>query len=158
MKRRSVLAIVLAAGLSITVGCGVDERLSREEFSQRLQSIDQRGGEVYGRVADRAADLQPDQPLPADITQPLGELVEFQRQAARELETINPPEGAQEAVETLTEALHERTETIEQAIEAGRFTRTAFDHVTESGEKIDEAFAQLRNQGFLPEADEHEGT
>lgn len=157
MKRVLVLTIVLAAVLSIAAGCGVDDRLSREEFSQRLQSIDQRGGEVYGRVADRAADLQPDQPLPADITQPLRELVEFQRQAATELEAIDPPEGAEEAIETLTEALHERTETIEQAIEAGRFTRTEFDHVTESGEKIDEAFAQLRNEGFLPEADEHEG-
>lgn len=56
----------------------------------------------------------------------------------------------------LTEALHERTETIEQAIGAGRFTRAEFDHVTESGEKIDEAFTQLRNHGFLPAVDEHE--
>lgn len=156
MKRLLVLTIVLAAGLGLVTGCGVEDRLSREEFSQRLHSIDQQGDEVYGRVADRAADLQPDQPLPADIKQPLSELVEFQRQAATELEAINPPAGAEKAVEMLTEALHERTETMEQAIEAGRFTRTEFDHVTESGEKIDEAFAQLRNQGFLPEADEHE--
>lgn len=65
------------------------------------------------------------------------------------LEEINPPEGADGPVDTLIEALRERTATIEQAMEAGRFTERHFDETTASGEKIDQAFEQLRREGFL---------
>jgi hypothetical protein len=157
MERLVILAIVLmAASLGGAAGCGGEERLSREEFGERLQSIDQRGSERWGRVAQGAADLEPDQPLPADVKQPMRELVEFQRQAAAELAELNPPEDAEEEVEKLIKALRDRTEVFEQAIEAGRLTRRDFDQITESGDKIDEAFEQLRKEGFLPEADEHE--
>jgi hypothetical protein len=157
MERLVILAIVLmVASLGGAAGCGGEERLSREEFGERLQSIDQRGSERWGRVAQGAADLEPEQPLPADVRQPMRELVEFQRQAAVELAELNPPEDAEEEVEKLIEALRDRTEVFEQAIEAGRFTRGDFDQITESGDKIDEALEQLRKEGFLPEADEHE--
>jgi hypothetical protein len=56
----------------------------------------------------------------------------------------------------LIAALRERTETFEQVIEAGRFTRREFDQITASGDKIDEAFGQLRKEGFLAKAEEHE--
>jgi hypothetical protein len=157
MERLLMLAIVLmAAGLGGAAGCGGEERLSREEFGERLQSIDQRGGERWGRLAQVAAELEPDQALPADVKQPMTDLVEFQRQAAAELAELNPPEDAEEEVEMLIEALRDRTEVFEQAIEAGRFTRRDSDQITESGDKIDEVFEQLRKEGFLPEADEHE--
>jgi hypothetical protein len=157
MERLLMLAIVLmAAGLGGAAGCGGEERLSREEFGERLQSIDQRGGERWGRLAQVAADLEPDQALPADVKQPMTDLVEFQRQAADELEGLNPPQEAEEEVEELIAALRDRTEVFEQVIEAGRFTRRDFGQITESGDKIDEAFEQLRKEGFLPEADEHE--
>ena len=157
MERLLILAIVLlAAGLGGAAGCGGEERLSREEFGQRLQSIDQRGGERWGRLAQVAADLKPDQPLPADVKQPMTELVEFQRHAAAELAELNPPQDAEEEVEELIAALRDRTEIFERAIEAGRFTRRDSDQITESGDRIDEAFEQLRKEGFLPEADEHE--
>jgi hypothetical protein len=157
MKRLHILAIVLvAASLGVVAGCGGEERFSREEFSEHLQSIDQRGGERWGRLAQRAADLKPDQPIPADVEQPMRELVEFQRQAADELEELNPPDEAEEEVEELIAALRDRTEIFERAIEAGRFTKRDSDQITESGDRIDEAFEQLRKEGFLPEADEHE--
>jgi hypothetical protein len=157
MERLLMLAIVLmAAGLGGAAGCGGEERLSREELGERLRSIDQRGGERWGRLAQVAADLEPDQALPADVKQPMTDLVEFQRQAAAELAELNPPEEAEEEVEMLIEALRDRTEVFEQVIEAGRFTRRDFGQITESGDKIDEAFEQLRKEGFLPEADEHE--
>jgi hypothetical protein len=156
MERLLMLAIVLmAAGLGGAAGCGGEERLSREEFGERLQSVDQRGGERWGRLAQVAADLEPDQALPADVKQPMTDLVEFQRQAAAELVELNPPEEAEEEVEMLIEALRDRTEVFEQALEAGRFTRRDSVQITESGDRIDEAFEQLRKEGFLPEADEH---
>ena len=65
MERLLMLAIVLmAAGLGGAAGCGGEERLSREELGSRLQSIGQQGSERWGRVAQGAADLEPDQPLP----------------------------------------------------------------------------------------------
>lgn len=157
MKRLLLFAIVLgAAGLGVVAGCGGEERLSREELSDRLQSIDQRGSERWGRLAEEAEDLQPDQPLTAEVKQPIRELVEFQRQTADELEELNPPDGAEEAVKMLAEALRERTATFEQGIGAGRFTQRDFDEITQAGDKIDEAFEQLRKEGFLPKVEEHE--
>jgi hypothetical protein len=157
MKYLFTLATVVAAAvLGGVAACGGEERLSREEFSDRLQSIDQQGGELWGRLAQRAEDLKPGEPLPADVKQALRELVDFQNQAAAELEGLNPPEDAEEPVEVLVVALRARTETFEQAMEAGRFTEQDSERVTQSGEEIDQAFEQLRAEGFLATADEHE--
>lgn len=157
MKYLFALATVAAAVvLGGVAACDGAERLSREEFSDRLQSIDERGGELWGRLAQRAERLEPDDPLPADVKQAMTKLVQFQNQTATELAGLNTPEDAEEPVEMLIEALRERTETFEQVIEAGRFTRQDFDHVTQSGAKIDQAFEQLRAEGFLATADEHE--
>ena len=151
------LTIVAAAAvLGGVTACGGDERLSRDHFSGRMQSIGERGGELWGRLAQRAENLDPDEPLPADVKQALTEVVEFQEQAVAELEALNPPEAAEEPAEMLIEALRERTVTFEQVFEAGRFTPRNVARVTQAGEKIDRAFEQLREEGFLPIADEHE--
>ena len=156
MERLLMLPIVLlAAGLGAVAGCGGEERLSREEFGERLQSIAQEGGERWERLAQRAKDVKPDQPLAADVKQLMKELVDFQRQAADEVAELNPPEGAEDEVEKLIDALRERTQTFEQAIEAGRFTRRQSDQITRAGAKIDEAFEQLRKAGYLLEVDDH---
>lgn len=157
MKLRLVLAMVLAAaGLGVGLGCGGEGQLSREEFSDRLQSIDRRGGERWGRLAQRAGDVKPDQPLPAAVKQPISELVEFQRHAENELAVLTPPQGAEDEVQMLTDALRKRTRIFEQVLEAGSFTRRDFDKITQAGDQIDEAFRRLRNEGFLPTVDEHE--
>jgi len=156
MKRLFALVIMLAAGLGVVAGCGGEKRLARENFSDRLQSIDRRGSERWGQLAQRAADLKPGQPVPADVEQRLKELVEFQRQAVSELERLSAPEDAGEAVEMLIDALRERTATFEQAIDAGSFSPRMFGQITQSGEKINEAFKRLRNDGFLPQEEAHE--
>jgi len=157
MKHLLALATALVvAGMGVGVGCGGEGQLSRDEFSDRLQSIDRRGGERWGRLAQRAKDVQPDEPFPTAVKQPMRELVKFQRQAVNELAELNPPKGAEDEVETLIDALRKRTHIFEQVIEAGRFTQQEFDGITRSGDKIDEALRQLRSEGFLPEVDEHE--
>src|SRR5919109_580480 len=149
MKYLFALATVAAAALLAGVaGCGGEERLSREEFSDRLQSIGERGGELWGRLAQRAEDLKPGELLPADVKQALTELVDFQEKAATDLAGLNPPEDAEEPVEMLIAALRERTDTFEQVIEAGRFTRQDSERVTQAGEEIDQAFEQLRAEGL----------
>jgi hypothetical protein len=156
MKYLFAATVVAAAVLGGVAACGGEERLSREEFSDRLQRIGERGGDLWGRLAQRAEDLEPNEPLSADVKQAVTELVEFQKQAAAELEGLNPPEDAEQPAEMLIEALRERTETFEQVIEAGRFTEQDSDRVTQSGEEIDQAFEQLRAEGFLATAEEHE--
>jgi hypothetical protein len=156
MKRLLALTTVLAAAsLGAVAGCGGEERLSREGFSDRLQSMSQEGGERWGRLAQRAKDVKPDQPLAADVKHLMKDFVEFQRQAADELTELNPPEGAEDEIEKLIDALHERTQTFEHAIEAGRFNERQSDQITRAGNKIDEAFEQLRKEGYLPEVDDH---
>jgi hypothetical protein len=158
MKHLFALATVVAAAmLGGVAGCGGEERLSRDEFSDRLQRIGERGGELWTRLAERAEDLEADEPIPADVKQAMTELVEFQKQAAADLEGLNPPEDAEEPVGMLTEALRERTATFEAVLEAGRFTEQDSERVTQSGEEIDRAFEQLRAEGFLATVDEHEG-
>lgn len=155
--RTSIAAslIVLAAALPVLAGCGGQERSSREAFRDHLHRIDRQGSEHWRRLAERAEGVQPGELLPADVEQPLRELVEFQREAVRELEELEPPHGAEQAVETLIRALDDRSATFEQALVAKRFTARQFDQVTRSGDLIDIAFEQLRNDGFLPAAEEH---
>jgi hypothetical protein len=158
MKYLFALATVAAAAvLGCVAACGGDERLSREEFGRRVQSIGERGGDLWGRLAQRAEHLEPDEPLPAEVEQSMTELVDFQNEAAAELDRLNPPEDAEEPVEMLIGALRERSETFEEVIDAGRFTEQDFERVTQSGEKIDQAFEQLRAEGLLATADEHDG-
>ena len=157
MRHLFVLAsLVLAALLGGPTACGGGEKASTDGFSDRLQSIGERGGEQWGRLAQEADDLEAGDPLPPEVRQALTELVAFQMQAESELAALTPPEGAEEAVELLIEALRERTETLEQVLEQGRFTVQTAERTTQAGEKIDEAFAQLRSQGFLATADDHE--
>jgi mannitol-1-phosphate/altronate dehydrogenase len=157
MKYVFALATVVAAAiLGNVTACGGEERLSRENFSDRLQSIGERGGELWGRLAQRAEDLKPNEPLPAEVEEALAELVEFQEQAADELERMNPPDDAAESVELLTEALRERTEIVERVIAAGRFSPSDSQRVTRWGNEIDHAFERLRAEGFLATQDEHE--
>lgn len=151
------LAIVLAAsGLAVLSGCGGGDRLSREEFSTRMQGIHQQGGELWGRLAEQAGDLKPDQPLPANVREPMDAMVEFQRSTAEELEGLDVPQGADEEVQEFVDALRERTRLFEQAAQAGRFTEQDFEEVVRAGDRIDYVFRQLRAEGFLPRVDEHE--
>ena len=157
MKRQSALVtLVVAGGLGVGAGCGGEAQLSRDEFSDRLQSIDRRGGELWGRLAARAGELKPGQPLPADVREPMRAMVEFQRSTAEELEGLDVPQGADEEVEEFVGALRERTRLFEQAVEAGRFTQQDAEQITRAGEQIDAVFQQLRAEGFLPSIEEHE--
>jgi hypothetical protein len=154
MKRLVTIAIVVAA--AALTGCGGEERVASDEFRGRLASIGERGGELWGQLEQRAQSLETDQPLPADIEQALEALIEFQEQTVAELETMTPPEAAEDPVGMLINALRNRTESFKAAIAVGHFTEQDFDRVTQAGEEIDEAFEQLRAEGFLPTTDDHE--
>lgn len=150
------LAIVVAAGLAIVSGCGGGDRLSQEEFRDRMQSIHEQGGQLWGRLAQQAGDLTPGQPLPADVRQPMRAMVEFQRSTADELDGLDVPQGADEEVQEFVDALRERTRLFERAAEAGRLTQEDFELITQAGEQIDAVFQQLRDEGFLVSVEEHE--
>lgn len=153
------LALLLAAaGLGPLAGCGGEQRLSREEFGDRLQSINQRESARFERLAQRAMRLKPDQALSGDLKQDMREVAGGNRRAAEELDELEPPEDAEEETERLVEALRERADGFEQAASQERMTLRGLEEersITKAGEKIDGAFERLRKQGFLPEEDDH---
>jgi hypothetical protein len=65
---------------------------------------------------------------------------------------LNPPSGAEDETATLTDALRQRAESFEQAAREQRVTLRQLEQQragTKAGEKIDRAFEQLREHGFL---------
>lgn len=150
--RRWLALVLAAASIGVLAACGGEERLSREEFSDRLQSIDRRESERFERLAEQAMRLKPDQPLTDEVKQGMREFAGGLRRAADELEALNPPEEAEEATETLIEALRERAAAFEQAAREERITLQQLEEegsITKAGEKIDRALEQLRAMGFL---------
>lgn len=150
-----LLIVLAAASLGGLAACGGEERLSREEFSDRVQSIDRRESERFGRLVEQATRLKPDQLLPNEVKQGMRGFAAGLRRAADELDELNPPEGAEEVTETLIEALRERADGFEQAAREERITLRQLEEqrsITKAGDKIDRAFEQLRTDGFLPKA------
>jgi hypothetical protein len=150
--RRLIPIALAAAGLATVVGCGGEERLSRDAFNDQLQSIDQQGSARYERLAQQATRLNPDQPLTDEIKHAMRQYARALARAADQLDQLNPPSGAEAETATLTEALRQRAETFEQAAREQRVTLRQLEHqrpTTNAGEKIDRAFEQLRAQGFL---------
>ena len=90
--RRWLALVLAAASIGVLAACGGEERLSREEFSDRLQSIDRRESERFERLGEQAMRLKPDQPLTDEVKQGMKEFAGGLRRAADELEALNPPE------------------------------------------------------------------
>jgi hypothetical protein len=144
--------VVAAAGVGALTGCGGEERLSRDAFGDRLQSIGRRGSARYERLAEKAMRLKPDQALTDEVKQGMRRYAEALARAADRLDELNPPTDAEDETATLTEALRERAETFTQAASEQRVTLRQLEQqgsITNAGEKIDRAFEQLRQEGFL---------
>lgn len=151
---RRVPLVLAAAGLVALAGCGDEERLSREEFKDRLQSIDRRESERFERLAQRVMRLKPDQLLPDDVKEGMRDVAAGNRRAADELDELNPPKDAEDATGGLIEALRERADAFAQAAREQRISLRQLEEegsTTKAGEKIDRAFERLRREGFLPE-------
>lgn len=152
------LALALAGASIAAAGCGGEERLSRAEFKDRLGSIERRESARFERLAQRAARVEEDQPLPDDLKQAMTELAEGNRRAADELDRLNPPEDARAATDELIKALRERAEGFGQAARKQRTTLHELEQdgsITRAGEAIDRARERLRKQGFSPEESDH---
>lgn len=151
--RRWLPLLLAAASLGALAGCGGDDRLSREEFGDRLQSIKQRESARFERLAQRVMRLKPTQPLPDDVKQAMRDVAGGNRRAADELDELAPPEDAEDATKGLIEALRERADAFVQAAREERITLRQLEEegsITKAGEKIDRAFERLRKEGFLP--------
>jgi hypothetical protein len=153
--RRWIPIVLAAAGLAGVAACGGDERLSRDAFGDRLQSIDRQGSARYERLEQQAMRLKPDQPLTDEVRRGMRQYAGTLAHAADRLEELNPPEDAEDENATLTEALRERADAFEQAAREQRVTLRQLEQqgsITNAGEMIDRAFERLRKQGFLREA------
>jgi hypothetical protein len=147
------LAIALAtAGLAVLAACGDQERLSRDAFNDRLQSIGRHGSASYERLEKLALRLKPDQPLTREVKQAMRRYAAGLARFADRLEELNPPEAAEQDTATLVEALRERASAFQQAARQEQTALGALERqgsITEAGERIDRAFEQLRQDGFL---------
>jgi hypothetical protein len=150
---RRWLAIALAAaGLAVLAACGDQGRLSRDAFNDRLQSIDRQGSASYERLEKLALRLNPDQPLTREVKLAIRRYAAGLARFADRLEELNPPEAAEQDTATLVEALRERASAFQQAARQQQTTLRALDpqgSITKAGERIDRAFEQLRQDGFL---------
>lgn len=157
LRVRVGVAVVLAAAVVATLpACGGDEPSAREQFAEQLQSIDRRGSEQWAKLARSAAHLRPGQALAGEVTQALRDTVEVHGAIADELETLEAPQGVEDEVALLAEALRARTAVFEDALERRRLTQADFARIEGAGEQIDAAFERLRDEGFLPAEEEGE--
>jgi hypothetical protein len=156
--RRWIGIVLAAAGLATLAACGGDQRLSRDAFEDHLQSIERWGSTHYGRLAEQAMRLRPDQPLTDEVKQAMRRYARGLARAADQLDDLNPPQAAERQTALLIEALHERASGFEQAAQQQRTTLRELERehsTTQAGERIDRAFEQLRDDGFLMIAPNH---
>jgi mannitol-1-phosphate/altronate dehydrogenase len=150
--RRLIPIALAAAGLVAVAGCGGEERLSRDAFSDRLQSIARQGSARYERLAQQATRLKPDQPVTEHVKRGMRQYAGALARAADQLDQLDLPSGAEDETATLTEALRQRADAFERAAREQRVTLRQLEQQragTKAGEKIDRAFEQLREHGFL---------
>jgi hypothetical protein len=152
--------VLAAAGVAALAACGGDERLSRDAFGDRLQSIEYWGSTRYERLAKQAMRLDPDQPLTAEVKRGMRQYAHGLARAADQLGELNPPEPAERETATLIEALRQRARGFEQAARKPRTTLRELERersITKAGERIDRAFEQFREEGLLILSPDHEG-
>jgi len=152
----ATIAIMLAAGaLGALAGCGDDdERLSREEFSEQLQSIIGEPSSAFARLAQKGAKLRPADVLSEEFKAQIGAVGKTMREAADELEELNPPEDAEEQTQELIDAIEERADAFEQTAGEENITLREFaPTLRASGEKVDRALEAMRRSGYLPKAE-----
>jgi hypothetical protein len=160
LGRRWIPIVLAAAGLAALAACGGDERLSREAFGDRLQSIERWGSTRYEGLARQAMRLRPDQPLTAEVKRGMRQYARGLARAADRLGELNPPEPAEKETANLIEALRQRASGFEQAARKPQTTLRELERersTTRAGERIDLAFEQLREDGFLTISPDHPG-
>lgn len=155
MRPRWLPFVLAIAAIGAVGGCGDDDRLSREEFSQRLQSIIEKPSSAFGRVAQHGADLKPADVLPDELKRELSVFVETMREATDELEELSPPEDAEESTDELIAAIQERADALDETAREENITLREFaPTLTGTGERVDRALEALRRAGYLPESEE----
>jgi hypothetical protein len=149
MFRLSAL-ICVAALLGAGCDAGDDDRLSREEYEQRVeQALD----DVQSSLEDVRGSRSRD-----DVVDGLSESAEAARGAADDLEDVNPPEVAEDANERLVEALRRLADELDRGAEAAEegspteFLEAARSAGEERREQVEDALRDLERQGIeVPE-------
>jgi len=155
-----MLIVLTAAGLAALAACGGDQRMSRDAFEDRLQAIERWGSMRYRRLTEQALRLRPDQPLTDEVKQAMSRYAQGLARAADQLDDINPPQPAEKGTAMLIEALRDRASGFERAARKQRTTLRELERersTTRAGERIDRAFEQLREDGFLTISPDHPG-
>lgn len=110
--KNTILAfLVTALSVGLLAGCGGDDSLSDQEYSDEL-------GAAIGPIIESGDLGLGDSSDPDELAQNLAEAKSLLSTAADELEALNPPEDAVEANDQLVQALNDVNASIDPVIEA----------------------------------------
>ena len=118
---RIVWALAVAASASVA-GCGGEDRLSDEEASQRISElVGDLSGEIqqqFHPIFQQLEGVGENARVPERVRRQLQERTNVVagelREAAEEVEELNPPEKAEDAVDALAESAREQATWVEE--------------------------------------------
>jgi hypothetical protein len=114
-------ALAVAAALLIA-GCGGEDRLSDEEAAQRINEIfgattgvvQHQFHPIFQQLEGVPEDAGVPERVRPQLDQPAGAVARELRETADRVEALNPPEDAEEAVDSLAESAREQAARLEQ--------------------------------------------
>lgn len=165
MNRSHIFSLAAIAALVLLIGCGGDDnggtadsdQLSGEEFTEQLQEVDRQVSRAFGQVFQSGvAELAPNEQVPEAVKEALRAAADVEREAADQLDELEPPEDAREAVDGLVQTAREQADTLSEAAEQEDLTARELQQAFEE-QNPEQYLRELEELGYLPSEGEGEG-
>lgn len=148
-----LMAALMMVGVALVAGCGDDEddggdRLGKEEFSTQMNGISGRVDREFGEVFEKLGRRGEKQTVPADVKAEVLDAARVEREVVEELDSLNPPEDAEEAAQDLVDAGGAQADALEQAAEDPELTVGALADIFEQS-AVQDALAELEKLGYV---------
>lgn len=134
--------------LILLAGCGGDGEPSREEFAQQVNERTRPVAQLFEQTFGALARASSEGEISDAAKQQIRDLAEAQRRAAREIEALDPPEGAEAATAELVAALGEHAGRLEEAAEREALTFDQLTAATSPPPELARAVGDLRELGI----------
>jgi hypothetical protein len=167
MMRRLLALLAIFVGVLAAAGCGGGggggDRLSKEEYAQRVASTGDTIESSFAKLGNEASSLSAGDASSLDelldkLAKVVRESAASLRSSAEDLEGINPPEDAEQAHDKLVQGLSLLAEDIDEladAVEGGQLQEiqelgTRLENITtsEAGRLLEEATEELKEKGY----------
>lgn len=158
LNRSHIFSLAAVAALVLLIGCGGDDngdstepgQLSGEEFSQQLEEVDRQVSRAFGQVFQSGVDeLEPNEQVPEAVKEAIRAAADVEREAADQLDELEPPEDAREAVDGLVQTAREQADTLSQAAEQEDLTARELEQAFQE-QNPEQYLRELEELGYLP--------